>query len=164
MPRTRAYRTDGKLTEVQRERLWAKVSHTESCWTWNGNKVQGGYGRIGVYGKPWLTHRAVWHTYMGDIPDGMHVCHRCDNPSCVRPSHLFVGTPKDNVGDMIAKGRKVSRSGEDHGYAKLSNSQAMEIRRRVLAGENQRLIGEDYGVTQSTVSLIKYGKTWKCVA
>jgi len=161
MPRTRAYRTDGVLTEKQRERFWDKVERTDSCWLWTANSVAGGYGRVSAYRKQWLAHRAAWHTYVERIPEGAYVCHRCDTPACVRPSHLFVGTPKDNTDDMAAKGRRAVLGGEAHGRAKLSNDQAAEIRRRVLAGEKQQGLGEEFGVTQSTVSLIKRGKTWQ---
>lgn len=75
------------------------------CWIWMRHKMKKGYGRLRVKGKKMVASRASWVAHNGDIPDGMHVCHRCDNPSCVNPSHLFLGTARDNVQDCISKGR-----------------------------------------------------------
>lgn len=88
-------------------RFWAKVEKTPTCWEWRGATVTG-YGHIsmgGVLGKIRLAHRISWEMHNGPIPDGLHVCHRCDNPKCVRPDHLFLGTDLDNAQDRDAKGR-----------------------------------------------------------
>jgi hypothetical protein len=86
-------------------RLWAGIQQTDGCWPWTGGKHRAGYGVIRDGGDTVLTHRLMWVLTFGPIPKGMDVCHRCDNPPCCRPGHLFVGTREDNVHDMIDKGR-----------------------------------------------------------
>jgi hypothetical protein len=96
-------------------RFWAKVQKSEGCWEWNGCKLDRGYGAFhlrnawrGVRKGTCRTHRISWALHYGDVPAGMLVCHHCDNPSCVRPDHLFLGTDADNNRDRAAKGRTVS--------------------------------------------------------
>lgn len=102
------------------DRLWAKVDvrGPDDCWEWQGSKV-GEYGHIGVGGrenKLVLTHRAAYEVSVGPIPDGMKVCHTCDNPPCCNPKHLFLGTQADNVRDRDAKGR--TARGDNNGRSK----------------------------------------------
>jgi HNH endonuclease len=86
-------------------RFWDKVLVGDNCWEWQGYKDQRGYGRTRIDGKGLLTHRVAWTIWNGPIPDGALVCHHCDNPSCVRPAHLFLGTHRDNTRDMLDKDR-----------------------------------------------------------
>lgn len=96
-------------------RFWSHVERTSECWEWVGASANRGtkgrnYGVFWLGGKLEVSHRVSWVMERGPIPPGMLVCHRCDNPPCVRPDHLFLGTPTDNMQDMIAKGRAAWRS------------------------------------------------------
>ena len=87
-----------------RDRFFAKVEKTESCWIWTGSQLRG-YGQFWLGGKLHIAHRVSWVLHVGPIPFGLHALHKCDNPSCVNPEHLFLGTAKTNVHDMMDKGR-----------------------------------------------------------
>ncbi len=147
------------------ERFWAKVEKTDTCWLWKGATTPGGYGVIGKGRATEGTIRAPRLAYelaYGKIPDGMIVWHKCDNPSCVRPEHLLPGTQKDNVRDMINKGRNRYKPlyGENHGRAKLTATRVLEIRRELKKGTTQTGLAKRYRVTQAAISLIKTGKNW----
>lgn len=99
------------------ERFWRRVQKTDSCWTWVGSLDGHGYGQIRASGPRDVTlmilraHRYSYELHVGPIPEGLNVCHHCDNPRCVRPDHLFVGTARDNAIDMVRKGRNWSPFG-----------------------------------------------------
>lgn len=138
------------------------VNQETGCWEYNGVTTEKGYGRISHNGKKFRVHRLSFFTFVGDVPDGIMVCHTCDNRLCVNPHHLWLGSAGDNVSDMMSKGRFVSydKSGERNPSAKLTREQAMEVRRRALAGEHQGLIASAYGVSSKLVSEIKRGRVW----
>ncbi len=95
------------LTQKYIDSFWAKVTkHEVGCWDWNASKNKQGYGRMGIgAGQCINAHRVSWVIHNGDIPDGLFVCHKCDNPSCINPKHLFLGTRQDNTNDMMLKKR-----------------------------------------------------------
>ena len=168
------------------KRFWAKVDikSDDECWNWVGGFRGGkGYGSFWVNGVNKAAHRFAWEdTNFKSVPDGMCVCHRCDNPSCCNPSHLFVGTHGDNAADRNAKGRqakgqkitenrilptgashwthqhpeKINR-GEMHGNALFSNAQYAEIRSRRTDGETLPALGKEFGVGKSTIAAICKG-------
>ena len=89
-------------------KFWNRINKTKDCWNWTGGCQHNGYGSVYHDGRIKRTHRLSYELHYGNIPRGINVCHKCDNPSCVRPDHLFLGTQKDNVTDMINKGRAPS--------------------------------------------------------
>jgi hypothetical protein len=149
-----------KLRDV-RERFEEKFYKCGSneCWDWLHYKDRDGYGSFYRDGITTGAHRASYELYVGVIPDGMKVCHKCDRPSCVNPSHLFLGSAKDNWGDMVAKGREVRARGERHGCAKLTWQDACKI--RSLEGTaSQAGIAKQFGVTAMVVNRILRNRRW----
>ena len=158
------------LTPIE-VRFWPKVSKSTSCWVWKGSKNNKGYGKIsnGGRGKGMkLAHRLSYEIAYGPISKDIYVLHICDNPSCVRPDHLFLGSKKDNSQDMAKKGRHPStlhpeeKLGTKNGRAKLNDAQVEEIilRRGTCF---QRELAEEYGVSQNLISKIQLKQNWKHV-
>jgi hypothetical protein len=169
------------------ERFWPLVQkQDEGCWLWIGNRVHSGYGRLTYDSKTDRAHRISWRLTYGEIPDGLLVCHRCDNPPCVRPEHLFLGTNKDNMQDMASKHRGVegdkhwlrkhperarrgkpfySGRGEELHNAKLTEEAVRDIRARWVPRKvTYAMLGEEYGVTDMCISAVVRRKTWAHVA
>lgn len=153
-----------QLTERQINRFWLCVNKNGSvpkgqpelgqCWEWIGkSKDRKGYGRVGVNYRVYLPHRISWFLNTGKQPNSL-VLHKCDNPSCVNPSHLFEGTHQDNAVDMVNKGRHVNNNGEHHGLSKLTHIEVLEIRALYTAGNNQYELAKQFGVNQSQISRI----------
>lgn len=142
----------------ERFKLKFKEGSPDSCWIWKGAKHPQGYGLVKRKdGAQLRAHRISWEVYRGRIPDGTMVCHRCDNPSCVNPGHLFLGTAKDNMVDMVSKHRAAVQNGELNGAHKLTRDKVIAIFNAVGV---QHRIAKEFGVCQMTVSLIKRGKRW----
>lgn len=143
------------------ERFWGAVNKVngDSCWRWTRPLTGNGYGLLNCNGQTWYAHRFSWTMHFGAIPDGMCVCHRCDNPSCVRPDHLFLGTFKENMEDMAKKGR--SLNGERHHFSKLDERAVLDIR---STGANPDALAAKYGVARATVDRVLSRRTWKHVA
>ena len=147
------------LKETLEQRLWAKAGKKgpDECWEWQAYKNPGGYGTIGYKRTVLLAHRVAWELTNGSIPNEQCVLHRCDNPSCVNPAHLFLGTLADNNADMERKGRCRKARGEASGGAKLTREQVLEIRDDP---RTQRALGRIYGVEHSTIGCIKRRVKW----
>lgn len=154
------------------QRFWSKVSKTDSCWLWTGERSQFGHGRFLYNSVRVGAHRFSYETFVGPIPDGMFVCHKCDVPQCVNPEHLFVGTQKENIQDCVRKGRWVQAKlkaqhpewcarGEQAGNSALKTEQALTALSMLLCGVTLKIVGETFGITQATASQIRSGKTWK---
>lgn len=163
------------------------------CWEWAHGKDSDGYGAIRETkahgGKQYSAHRLSWLLHRGAIPTGMCVCHACDNPGCVNPEHLWIGTHGDNSRDRVCKGRaargerngavkypeRISEGlrnawaenperfsrGERVHTAKLTEAQVLEIRERYAGGEKQVPLAREYGLTQASISAIILRKSWK---
>jgi hypothetical protein len=158
---TNTHDTAACAKEKASHRFWARVEKTDHCWNFVGWLMPRGYGKVYFLGKTLLAHRFAWDITNGPIPDGLLVCHTCDNRKCVRPAHLFLGTHKDNQADKAAKGRCAPRFGEHHGQAKLTGEQVKEIRALRQHGVLRREIAELYGIHPTNVSKLALGKGWK---
>lgn len=144
----------------------------DACWPWSGSLFSNGYAAMKHNRKTLKGHRVSYELHYGRIPDGIYVCHSCDNKSCTNPTHLWLGTPADNMRDKVAKGRQSKGAahaetfrnsvlfkenfprGERSGKSKITDQQRLHVINRVKAGETQREIANDYGITQSAVSAI----------
>lgn len=143
------------------ERFWNKVDKSDDCWEWTGKPDGRGYGRIKINGQSKLAHRISWELHNGAIPHhdsyhGICVLHKCDNPKCVNPGHLFLGTNADNVHDRVKKNR--GAFGSSAGNSKLSEDDVAWIRQ--LGGPNRK-IASCFGINETTVSRIKRVITWR---
>ena len=138
-----------------RERFWSRVLKGPSCWTWTGSVFDTGYGQFSRNGRPENAARTSWEIANGQIPAGCSVLHHCDNRPCVRPSHLYLGTPADNARDCVSRGR--------HSHAKLTPDQVLEVRRRRRNGENGVALAREFGVSHASVYAIGLGRTWRAV-
>lgn len=164
-------RKRGEPTMDLWDRIYSKVEINEStgCWEWQGYK-RNGYGRTTIGSRTngtrrsECTHRISYMLNYGEIPKGMDVCHKCDNPSCINPKHLFLGTPRDNAVDCLNKGRRHDISGENKHNAKLTKTDVENIRKIYELKElSLRELARKYNVNRKTMWNAITGKTWKCV-
>lgn len=151
-------RTDGPIEN----RFWEKVDkrRPHECWPWMGSRQEHGHGLMRSDGSRKLikTHRVSWEIHNGPIPSGLFVCHKCDNPPCVNPRHLFLGTAADNAHDRDSKGR--TAKGERNGRAKLSEADVLDIRKKGRPGKYAEL-ARKYGVDLKTIKSAATGKSWR---
>jgi hypothetical protein len=146
------------------ERLLRQVQKVGSCWNFTGWKDKDGYGRFWLDGRNQSAHKASLTLFRGAVLDGLLVLHSCDNPSCVNPAHLSLGTQKDNIQQAIRRGRRAQvkppvRRGEKNARAKLTEQQVREIRVAYRPGVCG--LAKRYGVTRSTIRSVATGRTWK---
>ncbi len=165
-----------RVTDISAH-FWSKVEKTDGCWLWRGPFWGKRYGSFKAHRKVYSAHRFAYELTYGPIPAGLWVLHRCDNPPCVRPDHLFLGTHQDNMDDKIKKGRCASGDqngarthfdthprGERSGMAKLTAEKVREIRLRYAAGGISFVrLAKEYGVSEATIKEAVYRQTWKHV-
>lgn len=158
----RAYVPIPDLSAETIARFEEKVDRTGNCHTWTAYTDKAGYGLLNVMRHPYLATRIAYKLATGKDPEGLHVCHRCDNPSCVRPDHLFLGTDADNLRDMSAKGRapRGSRNGHNRRAGKLTEDIVIEIKRAIAEGARTSDLARKYGVGRPQISNIKHGHKW----
>lgn len=158
-------------SNADRIRFEGKLNKKDGCWEWTHGVFDDGYGAFWVNGQTVKAHRFSYFHHKGEYDTSLLVCHTCDNPLCVNPDHLFLGTPQDNSTDMVEKGRAASNKGPKSPTAfanrargmrlpqtKLTDSQVEEIRKRYSAGGVlQRELADEYGTTQCNISLIVRG-------
>jgi hypothetical protein len=147
-------------------------SNDDNCWIWTGAKTPFGYGRFGTIGnKRVYAHRFSYEIHEEKIPNGYLICHSCDNPSCVNPKHLWLGTPKDNMDDMRKKGRNSGDTGQylksfkgsNHPCSKLNEEKVKEIRIKLKNGIKGYILADEYNVSRQLIYTIKDGLSWKHV-
>lgn len=151
----------GKRGRTLSQRFWAMVRKSDRCWEWSGCLNNRGYGQFNIGGKAELAHRVSWEIANGSIPDGLNALHRCDNPCCVRPDHLFLGTLSDNSNDMVRKGRRTYPKGVIYAN-KLTETQVLEIRAFTpLAYGDIVKLANKHGVGANTIRDIRSRRTWR---
>lgn len=158
--------TSIEWTNLHVARFWANVDKTDNCWNWIGGTFGGRYGQFRIGKKKVKAHRFSWWLIGRTIPDGLILCHTCDNMKCVRPVHLFLGTHADNAHDRDAKGRTAKDHsprlpGETNPAAKLTDGQVRTIRASLAEGKLRREIATEFSVSRSTINGIARGESWR---
>lgn len=156
------------------KRFWEKVHKgdaADACWVWVASTTRRGYGTIRIGGRQLAAHRLSWELHNGPISDGLFVCHRCDNPMCVRPDHLWLGSHTENMQDMVAKGRRVDgpslnpeqrARGASHGCARLSNEDVVAMRALYDAGDaSAKELAERFGLSLRHTFKIVRRQSWR---
>ena len=148
------------------ERFFEKVQMTDGCWLWLGSRNKRGYGTIvsaGHNGPRLGAHRVSYQLHNGPIPIGLFVLHRCDNPRCVNPRHLFVGTQADNLADAKSKGRMrgPGLKGEQNPKSRLTNDEIRLIRRQADQGVSRSSLALAFGMTKENIGCIVRRDTWR---
>lgn len=143
------------MTPNQTENFWRRIdrqSTPRGCWPWIGFRDRKGYGKVGLGKRHFKAHRLAYLLAGGQIPDGILVCHKCDNPACCNPDHLFLGTNADNARDMAQKGR--AAKGESNAKHRLTDAQVAEI--RAMSAQAKwgwtRAVAKQYGVSHQSIS------------
>lgn len=151
-----------RKTKTLDELFWRRVDKSDDCWNWTGCKSALGYGQLRWKKKLWIASRVAYQISFGEINQGLCVCHKCDNPSCVRPDHLFLGTHKQNMDDM--RNKKRSTWGAKSAHAKLTGEQITSIRGMLSASKGewglQTKIAKMFGVGQDHICRINSGQAW----
>jgi hypothetical protein len=166
LPRNEHGRFTAQMAKLRFESKFIPEPNS-GCWLWIGGANCEGRGRFYINGSNTTAPRACWMIYVGAIPEGLDVCHKCDNPSCVNPDHLWLGTAKDNLADMVQKNRHYQKNkpwllarGERNGASKLNEESVSEIKSRIANGQSIRSIALDFGISKTTVDSIKRGTLW----
>lgn len=150
----------GDNSRPLKERFEEKFVKGEKCWVWMAHKNNKGYGVIHVNGGNLLAHRVAYQHTIGEIPEGLMVMHICDNPACVNPSHLILGTQLENMRDMDKKGRRIK--GDKASWSKLNSVQVAQIRKLyVQGGISMRALGKQFKISYTVINHIIRKKLWK---
>lgn len=148
------------------KRLWHKIKKVGDCWEWQGARTEKGYGRLSINNRDKRAHRVAWELTYGPIPQGLLVCHHCDNPSCINPNHLFIGTHQDNINDAIKKGfpngwSSGGQSGEKHPQAKLNIITVKKMRELHKKGMTERKLAKMFHIGRTQAHRVVARIHWK---
>ena len=143
-----------------RVRFEDRIGSREECWVWTGSMLKSGYGRMRFNGPSRRAHRISYELYRSRIPEGLNVLHTCDNPTCVNPEHLFLGTDVDNNKDRDTKGRTAHQKGEASGASKLTEQDIRAIKQDT---RRHLVVAREYGVVPSLIGMIRRGLRWSHV-
>lgn len=150
------------LTPEQRFELRVNRNCANGCWEWIGPTSNHGYGGLNVNGRRMVASRYSYEKYIGPIPEGLFVCHKCDNPPCVNPDHLFLGTSAENTRDRDRKNRGAHNYGETNGAHRYTAETMLAIKADVESGRaTKRSIAAKFGVCYETVMRVAHGRTWR---
>ena len=141
----------------------SNLKKTEWCWEWIGYKDKDGYGRMKFFKKFVHSTKMMWYLIYDAIPENVCVCHKCDNPSCMNPDHLFLGSVRENTLDAFGKGRRQGRKGSENNFVKLKEDEVKEIKKMLKDKISQKKIGELFGVSRGAISDISINRNWKHV-
>lgn len=142
------------------EKFWSKTEKSNGCVEWLGAKNGYGYGYVKVDGRKIGAHRYSWIITNGPIEEGLFVCHSCDNPKCVNPDHLWLGTHAENMADRESKGRNARMAGENHGQAKLTQDDVLRLRGARESGLGWGSLGKMFNVSRGHARRICLGINW----
>lgn len=164
----RFFVTDSEIVgDYELRSAWSKVESAgwtvveSGCWEWNGGRTGQAYGAVRIGSRQVKVHRASYRHFNGPLPQGLVVRHKCDNPPCMNPDHLELGTHRDNMRDRDLRGRGVQHQGSRNPAAKITEQDVRDIRKEYARGVlTQAMLGEVYGLTQSSVGEIVLRKTW----
>lgn len=148
----------GHMEIHDRLKYLSVVDFNTGCHNWRGGLNLTGYGVLSYKHEKWLAHRLSFTLAYGSIPDNLYICHKCDNPKCINPEHLFLGSQKDNLTDMTSKGR--AAVGSDYHRSNLTDEDVKAIKADT---RKQLVIAKEYGVSRTNISAIKTGRAWKHV-
>ncbi len=160
----RAYTDEEFLELFNQSYTIIQRSYSTPCWEWKFYRVQNGYGQVRFRGKDLGAHKLSWILNRGEIPEGMKVCHHCDNPPCCNPEHLFLGTNKDNSDDAKKKGRLAQLKGSLNGWALMTEEKVTSMRQEWIPYKvSARKLAEKYGLSQTQTERILRNEAWQHV-
>lgn len=150
------------LYQVETKIIARLVESLSGCWEFAGPLMKDGYGRVRLEGKPTLTHRASYIYHTSSIPEGLHILHKCDNPCCCNPAHLYAGTHHDNMKDKVKRARQYrpNHVGVNNTCSKLTDSDVVAI---FTSTKTTKELCKEFPVGRASINLIKQGKSWKHV-